>query len=121
MSRNFELLRTVGKGEDVFQTSVPVAANLAEATPVQPSQLTLAGSEHGEVLKLVQRTFLLPAAEAPHLVVYVGTEAGNGCSSICAQASEILASNVTGRVCLVASVWPSCAPTSTTFWLTPRR
>jgi capsular exopolysaccharide synthesis family protein len=54
-----------------------------------------------ERMKLVQSLFLLPGAEAPHLVVFCGVERGDGSSWVCARASETLASQVNASVCLV--------------------
>ena len=54
-----------------------------------------------EEIKLVQRVFLLSGKNAPRAVVFAGVEHGDGCSWICARASETLASQVTGTVCVV--------------------
>jgi capsular exopolysaccharide synthesis family protein len=54
-----------------------------------------------ERIKLVQRVFLLPGADAPQVVVFSGVEAGDGSSSICAHVGETLASQVQGAVCVV--------------------
>lgn len=117
MSRNFELLQQIGKEHDIFTTTIGSAAPAlapapevdgfaaapssgaraeAAATPLAPEK---AGIE--EVVTLVQRVFLLPSGQAPHTVVFAGTESGNGCSWICARTAEALASQVTGSVCLV--------------------
>jgi len=111
MSRNFELLQQIGKEHDIFSSAAPApavepempveipgAAVSAEA-PASPIALEKAGIE--EVVTLVQRVFLLPGGQSPHVVVFAGTESGNGCSWICARTAEALASQVTGSVCLV--------------------
>jgi capsular exopolysaccharide synthesis family protein len=54
-----------------------------------------------EVKTLVQRVFLLSASQAPHTVVFAGSESGSGCTWICARAAEALAQQVAGSVCLV--------------------
>ena len=55
-----------------------------------------------EVMKLVQRVFILPgAAQAPGAVTFAGVDRGAGCSWVCAHASEVLAEQVTGNVCIV--------------------
>ena len=54
-----------------------------------------------ESLKLVQRVFLLQAAERPRAVVFAGIELGDGCSRICADTAKTLARNISGSVCLV--------------------
>jgi Mrp family chromosome partitioning ATPase len=126
MSRNFELLQNIGKEEEYFQPerlltepapeSVPVPASdlsyesSAAAAPSQaptqvssaePLQFSMEGSQLAELAKLVQRVFLLPGGEYNHTVVFTSSDAGNGCSWICARVGELLASQVTGTVCLV--------------------
>lgn len=103
MSRNFELLQQVGKEQDIFSPPAPSgeAGVLEERESLvpAPAQLNAAGSE--EVKTLVQRVFLLSAGQAPHSVVFAGSESGAGCSWICARAAEALARQISGSVCLV--------------------
>lgn len=125
MSRNFELLQNIGKEEEYFQPervlteAVPaapeplpnpvaeptaVASAAAEPTPIVPAaplQFPMEHSQLAELSKLVQRVFLLPGSEYNHTVVFTSSDAGNGCSWICARVGELLASQVTGTVCLV--------------------
>ena len=55
-----------------------------------------------EVMKLVQRVFILPgAAQAPGAVAFAGIDHAAGCSWVCAHASEVLAEQVAGTVCIV--------------------
>jgi polysaccharide biosynthesis transport protein len=54
-----------------------------------------------ELVKLVQRVFLLPEQESPRLVMFVGAEAGTGCTSICAGTAEALVAQVGAPVCVV--------------------
>ena len=54
-----------------------------------------------EVNKLVQRLFLFPGPDRPRAVVFSGLEHGNGCSWICARASESLVAQGADSVCLV--------------------
>ncbi len=54
-----------------------------------------------ELVKLVQRVFLLPRQSSPKMVVFVGAEAGIGCTSICAGTGEALAAQLGAPVCLV--------------------
>jgi protein-tyrosine kinase len=104
MSRNFELLQQFGKEPEAFSspTLTPqepeIFAEPASSVP-SPSQLDNAGTE--EIKTLVQRVFLLSAGQAPHIVVFAGSESGDGCSWICARAAEALARQVSGSVCLV--------------------
>jgi capsular exopolysaccharide synthesis family protein len=65
------------------------------------SRLKIEGPELEEISKLVQRVFLLPGSESPRTVVFSGAESGNGCSWVCARVAEVLASQVSGSVCLV--------------------
>jgi Mrp family chromosome partitioning ATPase len=107
MSRNFELLQKIGKEQDIFQPEevlitqeMPETVVEAPALPQAPV-LNIGAKELEEVTKLVQRLFLLPGVESPRSVVFMGTEPGNGCSWMCARTAEVLASQVTGTVCLV--------------------
>lgn len=124
MSRNFELLQNIGKEEEYFQperllvdpasTSVPAPVpELNYESPAAPSQaptqvssaeplqFSMESSQLAELAKLVQRVFLLPGGEYNHTVVFTSSDAGNGCSWICARVGELLAAQVTGTVCLV--------------------
>jgi capsular exopolysaccharide synthesis family protein len=115
MSRNFELLQNLGREREMFEASVaethtntsvvePILS-VAPAPPVpiehQPLQLQMDESQRDEMFKLVQRVFLVPGASKGRLVVVSGMEAGNGCSWICARMAEVLASQVSGSVCVV--------------------
>ncbi len=123
MSRNFELLQNIGKEQDYFQSERELAETLtapvpepqpeprvmeaaAAAAPAQtpaaePLQFAMESSQLAELSKMVQRIFLLPGGEYNHTVVFTSSEPGNGCSWICARVGELLASQVTGSVCLV--------------------
>ena len=126
MSRNFELLQNIGKEEEYFQperviaepvpppaplpnplvetASVGVAEEpvvVAPAEPAAPLQFAMENGQLAELTKLVQRVFLLPGSEFNHTVVFTSSDSGNGCSWICARVGELLASQVTGTVCLV--------------------
>jgi protein-tyrosine kinase len=116
MSRNFELLQNIGKEQEYFRSDSavgepqPVSSALpsplietvsAPLAPAEPSQFSTESSQLAELAKLVQRVFLLPGAEQCRTVVFASSESGNGCSWICARAGELLASQVTGSVCLV--------------------
>jgi receptor protein-tyrosine kinase len=54
-----------------------------------------------EILRLVQRVFLLQTEEPPRAVAFAGVDHGNGCSRICVRVAETLARNIRGSVCLV--------------------
>jgi protein-tyrosine kinase len=106
MSRNFELLQRIGR-EQALYTTQPVEE--AEQLPEQPvvfseplaSQLAMASGELEEFTKLVQRLFIMPGNDSPRTVVFAAPERGNGCSWVCARVAEVLASQVSGSVCLV--------------------
>ena len=114
MSRNFELLQQIGKENDIFAVPPPTRepevlveppplamepAVEAAATTLPAAALETPGIE--EVRTLVQRVFLLQGGQSPHVVVFAGTESGNGCSWICARTAEALACQVNGLVCVV--------------------
>lgn len=107
MSRNFELLQKIGKEQDIFEPQEILIAHDAPEPVVdnpvilQAPVLNIEPKELEEVTKLVQRVFLLPGGQSPRSVVFMGTEPGNGCSWMCARTAEVLASQITGRVCLV--------------------
>jgi capsular exopolysaccharide synthesis family protein len=115
MSRNFELMQNLGRERDMFEAAVGGAAQATAATvapepavqaapaplELQPLQLKMEEAQRDEIFKLVQRVFLLPGADRGRLVVVSGMESGNGCSWICARMAEVLASQVTGSVCVV--------------------
>jgi len=103
MSKNFELLQQVelnGGSASASQTEAP--------PPFQPGngnghsvRLNLDHVAQEEMLRLVQSVFLTASANSPRVVMFAGIDAGNGCSHVCAQAAEVLASNVAGSVCVV--------------------
>jgi capsular exopolysaccharide synthesis family protein len=109
MSKNFELMQQTGRG--------PVMNPTPSQIPQQPSSVSHAngnGHRNGngaglnlddlaqeETLKLVQRVFLLQAGEVPRTVIFAGIDHGNGCSRVCARTAQVLAANVSGKVCIV--------------------
>jgi Mrp family chromosome partitioning ATPase len=97
VSKNYELLRETGKDLEVFHPEIP--GPLGVSTP--PAHLNGGGRVREEVLRLVQRTFLTGAPNAPRFVVFTAVDHGNGCSWICARAAEALAAHVEGTVCVV--------------------
>ena len=105
MSKNFELMQQTGLERPPQSVVLPTEP---------PRLVSINGNGHGkgqgldldrfareETLKLVQRVFLLQSAEAPKVVMFAGVDPGNGCSRICAQTAEVLASNIAGSVCVV--------------------
>ena len=108
MSKNFELMQQTGRGP-------AVALNPVAQTPVPASPTNGNGHRNGsataalnldelaqeETLKLVQRVFLLQAGEPPRTVIFAGVDRGNGCSRVCTRVAQVLAANISGKVCLV--------------------
>ncbi len=100
MSKNFELLQQADKLHDI--------SNLNQSRPSLPIEsvacappLEIGEAARDEITKLGRRLFQIPGAEAPRMVVFAGTEKGNGCSWLCARVGEFLASQVSGSVCLL--------------------
>jgi capsular exopolysaccharide synthesis family protein len=109
MSRNFELLQNLGKEQDIFEAdreaamAMPSPAPVAPMAPVEltPLQLKMDESQRDELAKVVQRLFLVPGADAAHMVVVAATESGSGCTWTCARMAEMLASQISASVCVV--------------------
>ena len=112
MSRNFELMQNLGREREMFEAAAPQPGAVVEEPPtsakfapapveLQPLQLKMETGQRDEIFKLVQRVFLTGGADRGRIVVVSGMEAGNGCSWICARTAEILASQVSGSVCVV--------------------
>jgi protein-tyrosine kinase len=103
MSRNFELLQQTELGGNAVST-----ARLAEPLPFYAGKgsgkalrLNLDRITQEETQRLVQSVFLAAGPNPPSVVMFAGIDSGNGCSQVCAQAAQVLASNVAGSVCLV--------------------
>jgi Mrp family chromosome partitioning ATPase len=114
MSRNFELIQNLGREQDMFDMPAQMDATAVETAPepsvfteppaaveFHPLQLTMDDAQRDEIAKLVQRVFLLPGARRGRAVVLAGVEGAAGCSWICARLAELLASQVSGSVCVV--------------------
>jgi Mrp family chromosome partitioning ATPase len=115
MSRNFELLQRLAKDQEMFDTGTELSPPppLPDAAPpleweserkpvaLQPLKLEMEETQRDEIMKCVQHVFLMPGADAPRTVVLTGIESGTGCSWICCRAAEVLASQVSGPVCVV--------------------
>jgi len=110
MSKNFELMQQAAS-ERQFQSAPPqpdvplMAGNGSHFGHVngygKSNGLDLDRFAREETLKLVQRVFLLQSSAVPKVVMFAGVDPGNGCSRICAQTAEVLATNITGTVCVV--------------------
>ena len=104
MSRNYELLSQIGKAQAAIERDVsPATTATQEVLPEvsMPFSLQIEGAAKNEIARLVHRLFILPSAEAPRRVAFVGPESGVGNSWLCAHAGAVLASQVGGSVCLV--------------------
>ncbi len=109
MSRNFELMQNLGREREMFEAPAEVNTTVEEpslkvaSAPVelQPLQLKMEETQRDEMFKLVQRVFLMPGTGRGRMVVASAMESGNGCSWICARMAEVLASQVSGSVCVV--------------------
>ena len=98
MSKNYEVLREVGKDLELFKTETPAPAAVRE-----PASVSFNGSKRvrEEILRLIQRTFLSGGPDAPRRVIFTSVDRGNGCSWVCARTAEALAAQVEGTVCVV--------------------
>ena len=106
MSRNFELLQRIGREQALYTTpseaeTEPYAEEPVVFTLPVASPLAMKAGELEEFTKLVQRLFIMPGNESTRTVVFAGTERGNGCSWVTARVAEVLASQVSGSVCIV--------------------
>lgn len=98
MSRNFDLLQRDAPGPKPFP---PPACPEPKGTGLQNHRGRHSLVE-AEVMKLVQRVFILPGSgKAPGTVAFCGVYSGDGCSWVCAHAGEMLAEHGGGSVCIV--------------------
>jgi protein-tyrosine kinase len=98
VSRNFDIFQKMASENGEFRppTSQPAQAGF------KPVTRKMQGLIEDEVMKLVQRVFVLPgSAQAPGAVAFVGVNKSVGCSWVCAHASEVLADQIAGTVCVV--------------------
>jgi Mrp family chromosome partitioning ATPase len=129
MSRNFELLRRMGRAQTLFDSSVEFPqvvgehlSSVTEAlrgdkfehteaaarakrvlhpeTAAASTGLGVTGLARAELNKLVRRVFMFQNSHAPHVVSF-SSIGGAGSAEICLQAGETLASQGCGTVCLV--------------------
>ena len=98
MSRNFDIL--LREMPDPMRAGGTVAPNSREAETSRSRDPIAAIDD--EITRLVQQVFLLPDDKhATTAVTFCGVNRGDGCSWVCARASEALAEQVPGRVCVV--------------------
>ena len=107
MSKNFELMQQAKKDPEVrparkLESTPPIIFGNGGGNGHREAEVLDLDQQAGEeVLRLVQRVFLLQAQEPPHMVVFAGIDHGSGCSRICMRAAETLAKNIPGSVCLL--------------------
>jgi Mrp family chromosome partitioning ATPase len=96
MSRSFDILR-----RDAVHAVVPSTAPATHRVETARSKDRAAVVED-EIARLIRRVFILPGSDqAPAAVAFCAVDKGAGCSWVCARASEVLAAQVPGRVCVV--------------------
>ncbi len=106
MSRNFDIL--LREMPDPAKASASAAPNTQEAGTYKPRDPITAIDN--EINKLVQQLFILhDDKHAAKAVTFCGVNRGDGCSWVCARASEALSEQTPGRVCIVDANfrWPS--------------
>jgi len=105
MSKNYELLRNLGKENELLKNlpargnEVPPAPPATGTAPALTSNLAQPGLE--QINALVQQVFLAAGANAPRVVVLTSTEVGTGCTWVTAHVAEMLAGRVAGGVCVI--------------------
>jgi Mrp family chromosome partitioning ATPase len=98
MSRNFDLLRITEQVQDKYQPASQEDSWMNEPHEHHDRRAVV----DDEVMKLVQRLFILPdGTQTPEVVAFCGVEKGVGCSWVCANASQMLAVQGLGTVCVV--------------------
>lgn len=98
MSRSFDILRKSEALPEAFSSRSTVK-NLIHSDTSHRDQQALV---EDQVKTLVQRIFVVvDAAKPPEIVAFSGVDTGAGCSWVCARASEVLADQVSGNVCVV--------------------
>ena len=113
MSRTFELLQRTGKSRSLFEETAPATEAQSDgpsetwAEPSPPNagarrlRLDIEGVGREESLKFVRRVFLSQEADTARCAVFSGVERAVGTTWNCVCAARTLATQVTGRVCIV--------------------
>ncbi|HEY0704945.1 MAG TPA: CpsD/CapB family tyrosine-protein kinase [Candidatus Acidoferrales bacterium] len=98
MSRNFDIFQKLELENEPARPQAATGGGL-ETTKRERKLQEVIGDE---IMKLVQRVFIYPgAAQAPGAVTFAGVDKSAGCSWVCAHASEVLAEQIAGTVCVV--------------------
>jgi hypothetical protein len=88
-------------------TLAPQAARIAHARNTSltkdgdPSHSALSDEAREQITNLVQRVFLFPKSGAPRHVVFSNVDDGPGSRELCLYAGQLLASQISGSLCLV--------------------
>jgi protein-tyrosine kinase len=105
LSKNFELLQRAQREQESVNSNGSSGASVSLGDVHQTSLRT---SRNGhfvteEAVRLVHRLFLVPGPEVPRVVLFSGVDPGDGCSTVCVQVAETLASEVgvSGSFCVV--------------------
>jgi protein-tyrosine kinase len=87
----------------VIPENAPVPRSNAASQPNEGGRhrLDLGGSALEEIVKFVQRVFVVPNSHAPRVVVFSTVDQVNSSNEICSRAGQVLATQVSGSVCLV--------------------
>lgn len=105
MSRNFELMQSVGKNFEMPTLEVPrieTSFNRRGSSERTPTFFTIKDKLiREETHKLAQSIFLMGGTDSPRVVTFAGIEEGAGCTWLCAHIADILASQGMGSACLV--------------------
>jgi Mrp family chromosome partitioning ATPase len=99
MSKNIEVLLRAKQATELFQSKSIYEKSSEAKRPLMPIPLDRTGSS--EEAELVQRVFLMPAPEAPRVVVFCGVGQTDGAGGICARAGQNLAAQTGSPVCIV--------------------
>jgi Mrp family chromosome partitioning ATPase len=98
MSRNLDVLGITEHTQDAYQPASQESSWVNELHEHHDHRAIV----DDEVMKLVQRLFVLPdGTQTPETVAFCGVEKGVGCSWVCANASRMLAAQGLGTVCVV--------------------
>lgn len=98
MSRNFELLRRLGRepGSSAFQARILELANEPSATATAPTMASAPAHQPRvesallpEIERLVQQVFILPGKNAPRVITFAGVESKSG-DGVCARVADVL-------------------------------
>jgi Mrp family chromosome partitioning ATPase len=104
MSRNFELMQSVGANFELPTFEDPrieTSFSRKRTGERTPTFFTIKDKLiREETHKLAQSIFLM-GADSPRVVTFAGIEEGAGCSWLCAHIADILASQGVGTACIV--------------------